>query len=90
MNQFLARSHSLSVDIYNKYTINTGSVGKQKHGNPDGCYVILNIDQDSSPLEKNSIRVEFIRFKYDFDRAAQAIKSSALPNEFAELLYKAI
>lgn len=75
---------------YYRHAINTGSIGKPKDGNPDGCYVVIHIDFDSSFSEKNNLRVEFIRFQYDIDCASQAIKESPLPNEFAELLYKAV
>ena len=69
-----------------KHAINVGSVGKPKDGNPQGCYVLLHIDENTVNLEKNSIKVEFIRFDYDVEKAAKAIENSPLPNEFAQML----
>ena len=67
--------------IANKHVINIGSVGKPKDGNPMGCYVLLNIEDD--------IKVDFIRFVYDVEKAAQAIEASPLPDELADHLRKA-
>ena len=39
--------------------------GKPKDGGPRGGYVLLHINDHSSTTDKNSIRVEFIRFDYD-------------------------
>lgn len=33
-----------------------------------------------------SIRVQFIRFGYDIEKAAKAVENSLLPNEYAEML----
>jgi hypothetical protein len=63
-------------------------VGKPKDGNPQGGYVIITINQDASILLKDAIKVEFIRFEYDIEKAAKAIIDSPLPNEFAEMLIK--
>lgn len=59
--------------------INTGSVGRPKDGDWRACYVLLSIDASGS-------RVEFIRVTYDVDEAADAIRVSDLPSEFAEVL----
>jgi putative phosphoesterase len=69
-----------------RHAINIGSVGKPKDGDPRGCYALLNINDDSSKLNKDSIHVEFIRFDYDIEKAAKAIESSILPNEYAGML----
>ena len=72
------------------HAINTGSVGKPKDGNPTGCYVILTIEPTSSISVKDSIKVKFIRFEYDVERAAKAVEESILPGEYAEMLRKGI
>lgn len=72
-----------------RHAINIGSVGKPKDGDPRGCYVLLTLDEDSSIAIKESIRVEFIRFEYDVEKAAKAVEDSPLPNEYAEMLRKA-
>ena len=59
--------------------INTGSVGRPKDGDWRACYVLLSVEAAGS-------RVEFIRVPYDVDEAADAIRVSDLPDEFAEVL----
>ena len=71
-----------------RHAINIGSVGKPKDGNPQGGYVILTINENSSIFNKDSVSVEFIRFDYDVEKAAKAIEDSELPNEYAEMLRK--
>ncbi|WP_158827001.1 metallophosphoesterase family protein [Mucilaginibacter lacusdianchii] len=72
-----------------KQVINTGSVGKPKDSNPDGCYVILTLGEKSVVTEPGSVGIEIVRFPYDVERAARAIEDSPLPNELAEQLRKA-
>lgn len=71
-----------------RHAINIGSVGKPKDGDPRGCYVILNINPESSIKDSNSVQVDFIRFAYDVERAAKAVEDSPLPNEYADMLRK--
>jgi predicted phosphodiesterase len=59
--------------------INTGSVGRPKDGDWRACYVLLSVDQAGT-------RVEFVRVSYEVDEAADAIRVSDLPAEFAEIL----
>ena len=72
-----------------KHVINIGSVGKPKDGNPDACYVILSLNENSSISNNNSVYTEFIRVSYDVEKAAIAIEKSPLPDEFADRLRKA-
>jgi putative phosphoesterase len=53
--------------------INAGSVGKPKDGDWRACYVII------SPGDP----AEFVRLEYDVKTAAQAIRATDLPHEFA-------
>jgi predicted phosphodiesterase len=69
-----------------RHAINIGSVGKPKDGNPQGGYVLLHINDHSSVLDKDSIRVEFIRFDYDIEKAAKAVEDSPLPDAYAASL----
>jgi putative phosphoesterase len=71
-----------------RHAINTGSVGKPKDGTPKGCYVMLNIDENSSIKNKEAVQVEAIRFDYDVEKAAKAIENSPLPDEYADMLRK--
>jgi diadenosine tetraphosphatase ApaH/serine/threonine PP2A family protein phosphatase len=59
--------------------VNTGSVGRPKDGDWRAGYVLIDLDGES-------VAVEFVRVEYDLERAASAIRESALPNEFAEYL----
>jgi putative phosphoesterase len=71
-----------------RHAVNIGSVGKPKDNNPHGCYVILNINHNSSIYDKETVEVKFIRFDYDVEKAAKAIEDSPLPNEYADMLRK--
>jgi putative phosphoesterase len=71
-----------------RHAINIGSVGKPKDGNPDGCYVLLTIHEESSILSKETVAVEFIRFGYDVEKAAKAVEDSPLPDAYADMLRK--
>jgi putative phosphoesterase len=73
-----------------RHAINIGSIGKPKDGDPRGCYVLLTINEKSSIADKNSIGVEFVRFDYDIEKAANAIEDSALPDEYAEMLRRGL
>ena len=73
-----------------RHAVNIGSVGKPKDGNPQGGYVMLTIHENSSFLDKDSIKVSFIRFNYDIEKAAKAVEDSPLPNDYAESLRKGI
>ena len=59
--------------------VNTGSVGRPKDGDWRACYVLLTIEQSEAS-------VEFVRVSYDVDEAANAIRESDLPTEFADVL----
>ncbi|RXP61363.1 metallophosphoesterase [Lutibacter sp. HS1-25] len=69
-----------------KHAINIGSVGKPKDNNTKGCYVILELNKNTSMLNKKSLDVAFIRFDYDIEKAAMAVENSILPNVFADNL----
>ncbi|WP_276482290.1 metallophosphoesterase family protein [Paraflavitalea pollutisoli] len=73
-----------------RHAINIGSVGKPKDGDQRGGYVLLQIDENSSMLDKTSIKVEFVRFAYDVEKAARAVEQSPLPNAYAESLRKGV
>jgi predicted phosphodiesterase len=71
-----------------RHAINIGSVGKPKDGDPRGCYVMLTINEKSSSTVAESISVEFIRFEYDIEKAAEGVLNSPLPDEYADMLHK--
>ncbi len=66
-----------------RHAINIGSVGKPKDGDPRGGYILLHLDETSSKQSAESIRVEFVRFEYDVERAALAVETSPLPDAYA-------
>ncbi|MCX2741797.1 metallophosphoesterase family protein [Pontibacter anaerobius] len=72
-----------------KHAINLGSVGKPKDGDPRACYVLLELDENSTAAVAESIKVEFVRVPYDVEQAARAVEESPLPNDFADMLRKA-
>ncbi|MBO9204935.1 MULTISPECIES: metallophosphoesterase family protein [Niastella] len=73
-----------------RHAINIGSVGKPKDGDSRGGYVLLHINDNSSIGDRDSIKVEFIRFEYDVEKAAKAVENSPLPNAYAESLRKGV
>ena len=81
------QSSNQGVTLY-KHAINIGSVGKPKDGIPQGCYVVITVNEWMKPADKENIMVEFIRFDYDVEKAAKAIEESILPNDYADMLRK--
>ena len=69
-----------------RHAINLGSVGKPKDGDSRGCYVLLHFAENTSAYDSESLKVEFIRFGYDIEKAARAVEESELPNEYAIML----
>lgn len=68
--------------INGKHVINSGSVGKPKHGNPNATYVVVDI------IDKK-VSVEVVEVRYDFEKIAKAIEENEmLPNDFADMLRK--
>lgn len=59
--------------------VNAGSVGRPKDGDPRACYAL--VDMDGTRVE-----VEMVRVAYDIVRAAEGIRASELPDEFADIL----
>ncbi|MGH7659257.1 MAG: metallophosphoesterase family protein [Gemmatimonadales bacterium] len=59
--------------------VNTGSVGRPKDGDPRAGYVVLKIGAGTA-------EVNFRRVGYDIARAAEAIRASELPDDFAGFL----
>ena len=52
------------------HAVNIGSAGKPKDGDPRGCFVVLEINEQSSIKVASTISVEFVRFEYDVEKAA--------------------
>ena len=65
--------------IESMHFVNTGSVGRPKDGDWRAGYTVIE-------LEGDRVSVEYRRVGYDLDRAMVAIRTSGLPDEFAEYL----
>lgn len=69
-----------------RHAVNIGSVGKPKDGDPRGCYALLHFDETTNRRQAESLRVQFVRFDYDVEKAARAVEGSPLPDAYAEAL----
>ncbi len=58
------------------WIINTGSVGRPKHGDPDALYCLLTIG--------DQLQIEFLKVPYDTEAVAGAIIAAGLPAAFAD------
>ena len=72
-----------------RHAINIGSVGKPKDGDVRGGYVMITLDESFSLTSADSVKVDFVRFEYDVEKAAKAVESSPLPKAYADMLRKA-
>jgi diadenosine tetraphosphatase ApaH/serine/threonine PP2A family protein phosphatase len=72
-----------------KHAINVGSVGKPKDGDIRSAWCLLEINEDSSLFDPDSIQVRFHRVDYDIERTIDAIRKSDIPDIYADLLLKA-
>jgi hypothetical protein len=54
-------------------------VGKPKDGDRRAGYVLVEAGEEIGP-------VEFVRVKYDLERAVEGVRGSELPDEFADQL----
>jgi predicted phosphodiesterase len=61
------------------HILNTGSVGRPKDGDWRAGYALVAMGGDT-------VDVAFVRVEYDVERAAAAIRDSALPDDFADSL----
>ena len=66
-------------DLGGRVFINAGSVGKPKDGDSRGCVALVEI-------LPGAVNTEFLRFKYDVEGAAKAVRESGLPGYFADSL----
>jgi predicted phosphodiesterase len=83
--------HRILTDVTTEGTrylhaINTGSAGKPKDGDARGCYVLLEVNEQTNNLNAATVQVEFRRFSYDVEKAAQAVENSPLPDAYATML----
>jgi len=60
--------------------VNTGSVGRPKDGDWRAGFALIDV------AESGTLAVEFRRVEYDIEAAADAIRRSGLPVEFADQL----
>ncbi|WP_025761172.1 metallophosphoesterase family protein [Dyadobacter tibetensis] len=62
-----------------RHIINAGSIGKPKDGDPRACYTILNLGLQEGSADSDYIKTDFIRVKYDIEKAAKAIEIAWVP-----------
>ncbi len=74
------------VPTRHRHVVNTGSVGKPKDGDSRAGYVILSVDAEVPKTTPTYCTSKIVRVNYDIEKAATAIESSILPNEFAGML----
>lgn len=68
--------------VQGKHVINSGSVGKPKHGNANATYVIVEVTG-------SKVDVQIREVVYDVEQTAKAIENNhMLPDEFAQMLRK--
>ena len=65
--------------IANKWAMNTGSVGRSKEEIRDATYLLLQLLEDK-------IQAKIIRIPYDISAVTNAIKSSGIPDFYADFL----
>ncbi|MBM7624562.1 metallophosphoesterase family protein [Sporohalobacter salinus] len=65
--------------INGKHIINAGSIGKPKHGNANGVYTIVEVDD-------NGVKTEFIEVAYPVEKVTAKIKETELADELIEVL----
>jgi diadenosine tetraphosphatase ApaH/serine/threonine PP2A family protein phosphatase len=65
--------------LHGKHLVNSGSVGKPKHGNPNATYVELEITS-------SGIKFAVVEVPYDYEAAARAVEATDLPHEFGQML----
>lgn len=56
-----------------RHVLNAGSVGKPKHGNPDACYTLLDIDNSLTLADAESFKVNFQYIPYDTEKTLHHI-----------------
>ncbi len=66
-------------EVEGTHFVNTGSVGRPKDGDWRAGYVVVAMDGEA-------VDVGFVRVEYDLERAAQAVRESELPDDFAGYL----
>lgn len=69
-----------------KHAINVGSVGKPKDGDIRAAWCLLELTDDSTLYDADSIRVHIHRVEYDIERTQQAIRETNIPDLYADAL----
>jgi putative phosphoesterase len=69
-----------------KHAINVGSVGRPKDGDVRAAWCLVQLNENSSLYDADSIQVHIHRIKYDWERTVKAIMESEIPDLYAKLL----
>jgi putative phosphoesterase len=65
--------------------INCGSVGRTKERNGEACYLMITLDSET---KASTINYELRKLPYDIQKTIQGIKSSRVPDFYADFLEK--
>lgn len=71
-------SHKMTLAPSCRYLINPGSVGQPRDADPRGSLLVLDIPGD---------KLEFIKFSYSIEQAAEKIRQAGLPPALADRLH---
>jgi len=71
----------VTVNKDKRQIINCGSIGQPRDGDPRSSYLIYDVEKSV---------IEFYRISYDYERAAEKIRASGLPESLALRLYKGL
>jgi len=77
-NKLYTTEKTIPLNKGGTYIINPGSIGQPRDGDTRGSYCIF---------DSEALTIDFYRFEYDIERAAEHIKRQNLPNELAERLF---
>ena len=69
------------------HVINAGSVGKPKQGNNHACYVVLDIDNQTSLSDPAAFRAHFHYMPYDTEKVIDQIHASGLGDAYDDFLH---
>jgi predicted phosphodiesterase len=69
-----------------RHIVNVGSVGKPKHGSPDSCYALLEIDRSLTLEDPGSVAVHFQYVPYDTKETLRHIHLVTESHAYDELV----
>ena len=71
-----------------RHALNVGSVGKPKHGDNRACYVTIEVNENTTLYNPESLHIQFHYIKYDVEKVILKIKNTGLSSAYDEFLNK--